>query len=182
MLSPAEFGGLFDSFASTAFRVETLPQYLVDEEAEEVRTYLRGDPAPDSIKTDNDWRTMIRSKVKEGGVISRVHLVESPLTDYLRYECEWGYAFNTLAGERVDILDLTEVTYEGPRPEFDFWLFDDRIGVRMFYGEDGRYEGADRVDDADLDQLRTWRDAVVAAAVPFADYWSTHPQFHRDGE
>ena len=33
----------------------------------------------------------------------RVHVVELPLSDYLRYECEWGYTDNAAHGEDVRI-------------------------------------------------------------------------------
>jgi hypothetical protein len=36
----------------------------------------------------------------------RVHFLTSPIGDYLRYECEWGYAYTTAAGEEVTILDI----------------------------------------------------------------------------
>ncbi len=33
-------------------------------------------------------------------------MLRTPLSDYLRYECEWGYTYNVTAGEDVRILDL----------------------------------------------------------------------------
>jgi hypothetical protein len=51
-------------------------------------------------------------------------VLTSPLSEYLRYECEWGYLPNAAAGEDIRILDLAEK----PRPDGliseDFWLMD----------------------------------------------------------
>jgi len=30
----------------------------------------------------------------------RVHVLRTPLSDYLRFECEWGYAYNALHKRR----------------------------------------------------------------------------------
>ncbi|WP_412540191.1 hypothetical protein R8Z50_30900 [Longispora sp. K20-0274] len=178
MLSPAEFGALFDDFQHSAFRVELLPQYLVPEEAEEFRAYRAGEPQPGNL--EDPWWEYLRSRSVEGRPLSRVHVVTSPLTDYLRYEFEWGYATSVRHGERISILDLAMVDYAGPMPDFDFWLFDDKLGVRMHYAPDGSYEHATLLAPGDIPNLIHFRESLLAAAVPFADYWAAHPEFHRD--
>src|SRR5262245_24626207 len=45
-LSPAEFRALFESFTASAFRLETLPEYRVEGEADEFALYLQGEPLP----------------------------------------------------------------------------------------------------------------------------------------
>jgi hypothetical protein len=57
-----------------------------------------------------------------------------------------------------------------------FWLIDDRHVIRMHYDDDGWYLGAEPVDDAELPRYRRARDVAVAAAEPFAAWWSRHPE------
>ena len=180
MLSPADFGRLFSEFERTAFRLELLPAYRTPEEAAELAAYLSDGPPPASLGGDTEWRSMLREANAKGRQYSRVHVVRSPLSDYLRYECEWGYAFNTRLGEDVRILDLSEVDYQSELPPRDFWLFDDAPGIWQHYTPDGDWQGAELAAAAETDRLRAWRDELQAAAVPFADYWAAHPQYHRD--
>ncbi|MEU8822652.1 DUF6879 family protein [Streptomyces sp. NPDC048636] len=82
MLSGEEFGRLFETFERTAFRLETLDVYDVEEEWEEISRFLAGvDMGPEW--TDNPW---VRSMTEKGKSVSRVHVLRSPLTDYPRYE------------------------------------------------------------------------------------------------
>jgi hypothetical protein len=101
------------------------------------------------------------------------------LTDYLRYEAEWGYLPNSEAGEDIRILDLAE----RPRPDgladHDFWLIDDQLVIRMHYDDRGRFAGAEVLGADMLPRYRAARDAAVQAAEPFASYWARHPEYHR---
>lgn len=58
------------------------------------------------------------------------------LTDYIRYEFEWGFVYNVEAGEDIRVLDLTDRPGPG-LPDHDFWLFDDQSVVKMMYRPDG---------------------------------------------
>ena len=181
MPSPADLASLFAGFTRSAFRLETLPVYDVPEEASELRGYLSGEPPPANLGSGDDtaWRRTIRAATPAGKQFSRVRVVRSPIGDYLRYECEWGYVFNERLGEDIRILDLAEISYDGPLMPYDFWLFDDATGVRMHYTDGGSYLGADLVPSADLNELRACRDASTTAAVPFGHYWQAHPEYRR---
>lgn len=183
MLSPPDFGRLFSDFRREAFRVELLADYFVPEEIEEFRAYGAGDPPPPPERRGGaDWRRLLETGIRAGKRFGRVHVVRSPLTDYLRYECEWGYQLNQPLGEDIRILDLAEASYAGELPPWDFWLFDDAAGVRLHYDAgEGSYLGAELVGADVVPQLGRWRDELTAAALPFSDYWAAHPQYHRDG-
>lgn len=179
MLSPADFGRLFRDFRLSAFRLEALPLYQVPDEASELAAYVEGRPPPSELGGDNEWRQLLGQGRAAGKRFARVRVVRSPLTDYERYECDWGYRFNTALGEDVRVLDLSEVDYPHPLPPWDFWLFDDSTGVRMVYTDDGRFEGAEAVEPGEVGQLATWQAQLIETAVPFSDYWAAHPQYHR---
>lgn len=179
MLSPADFGQLFDRFTTSAFRVELLPVYDVPEEAAELAAYLATGPLPVDLGGETAWRRVLRQGREDGKQLSRVHVVHGPLSGYLRYECEWGYAFNARLGEDIRVLDLAEARAPVVLPPWDFWLLDDEIGVSLRYDSAGAYHGAELVSDEQIEELRYWRQELVTAAVPFGEYWAAHPQYHR---
>lgn len=179
-LDTAQLGELIRSqFTHSAFRLETLDRYDVGSDGGDVARYLRGEREPERERKDA-WLARLRAERAAGKIRQRVHVVQGPLSDYLRYECEWGYLPNVAAGENVAILDLAE----RPRPpeldvDYDFWLLDDRLAVRMHYDAGGQFVGADVLAETELPHYRSVRDAALLAAEPFSSYWSRHPQYHR---
>jgi hypothetical protein len=168
VLGSEEFGRLFETFERTAFRLETLAVYDVEEEREEIGRFLAGeDMGPEW--DDNPW---VRSITERGKHLSRVHVLCSPLTDYLRYELS-AYPGNIRAGEVIGIVDLGEQPVAG-LPGHDFWLFDDRDVYRMHYTPEGRFTGAELLPPDRLAEYRGYRDLALRHAVPFAAYWERH--------
>ncbi|MGH7881921.1 MAG: DUF6879 family protein [Candidatus Dormibacteraceae bacterium] len=142
-LSSEDFGDLFKSFSRSAFRLETLPRYEVEEEAEEFAAYLEGNPLPPESSDDIDWRHWIETSTRQGRSWSRVHIMPEQLTPYLRYQIEWGYLFNSQAGEDIRLLFSHAASIPSNLPCRDFWLFDDSKVVIMHYAETGKYLGAE---------------------------------------
>ena len=176
MLDERELGEYIDQhFASTLFRLETLDEYDVGTEQEDFLRYLAGQSAPTST-----WPDVIRGEVARGLHTYRVHLLQSPLTDYLRYECEWGYVYNSEAGEHIRIID----TAEQPKPEAvpyeDFWLIGDEHLLLMHYHSDGKFLGASIGAPRLIPRYIAAREAAWSAGIDFTDYWRQHPQYHRD--
>jgi hypothetical protein len=180
MLDAAQLGELIRSrFTLRAFRLETLDAYDVGDDGGDVARYLRGEPEPDPERK-GAWLARLQAEKSAGKVRQRVHVLRGPLSDYLRYECEWGYLPNVAAGEDVRILDLAE----RPRPallevDHDFWLLDDQVIVRMHYDQCHRFDGAEVLADSELSRYRAARDAALSAAEPFSRYWDRHPEYHR---
>ncbi|MER6627612.1 DUF6879 family protein [Streptomyces sp. NPDC000987] len=168
MLAGEEFGRLFETFERTAFRLETLAVYDVDEEREEIARFLAGEDMG-SDWDDNPW---VRSMTDKGKSVSRVHVLRSPLTDYLRYELA-AYPGNIKAGESIGIIDLAEQEVTG-LPDHDFWLFDDRDVYRMHYTPEGKFVGGELLPADRLAEYQGYRDVALAHAVPFASYWERH--------
>ena len=168
-----------EHFTRTAFRLEVLDQYTVDTDQGNVERYLAGGPAP-SWAEGGEWMEQLARERTEGKRNYRVHVLASPLSDYLRYECEWGYVFTSQAGEEVYILD----TAETPRPagliEEDFWLLDDAHVLVMRYDAEGRLLGGEPLPASETGRYRRCRQIAMAHAVPFGGYWAEHPQFWRE--
>jgi hypothetical protein len=165
----------------SAFRLETLDRYTVDSDEGNVERYLAGEEGP-SWAQGSDWMDYLQQEKASGIRRYRVHIAESPLSDYLRYECEWGYVYTSQAGEEIYILD----TAENPRPpgliDEDFWLYDDTHVVVMHYDGDGRFITAEALPDSETPRYRRYRDLALSAAVPFADYWQRHPGYWRENQ
>jgi hypothetical protein len=165
VLEGEEFGRLFEAFERTAFRLETLAVYDVEDEQEEIARFLAGqDMGPEW--DDNPW---VRSMTDMGKAVSRVHVLRSPLTDYLRYELA-AYPGNITAGESIGVIDLAEQHVPG-LPDHDFWLFDDRDVYRMHYTPEGGFVGAELLPGDRLAEYLGYRDLARAHAVPFTSYW-----------
>jgi hypothetical protein len=162
------WAGYLNGLERSAFRLELLPQYLVEPEREPFAAFRRGEPMPPGHNAE--WHATIRAHAAAGRTMQRVHLVTPPLSDYLRFEFEWAYIGNTAAGEDTRILDLSRTPDPG-LPDFDFWLFDETTVVAMLYEPDGTQIGRELLQDADPAQFVGYRDLALAAAVPFAEYW-----------
>jgi hypothetical protein len=180
MLNEEQLGAYIDErFTRRLFRLETHDHLDVSSDGDDFQRYLAGQPGPDMSRRDA-WLNVIRNEVAEGKHTYRVHVVRSPLTDYLRFDFEWGYVYNEQAGEHIGILDLAE--RESPRELIfkDFWLIDDEHLVLMHYDNDGRFVGAEPVDEPQ--QLHRYKDCAAvtwAASQPFGEYWTNHPEAWR---
>jgi hypothetical protein len=178
VLTAPELGEYIDArLTRSAFRLELLDAYDVEADGGDYERFLRGEPSP-TLARKQPWLDRLRREAAAGILNHRVHVLRTPLTDYLRYECEWGYSPNSAAGEDIRILDLAE----RPRPEglvdHDFWLIDDRHAIRMYYDASGRYLGAEPVEDPA--PYRRARDAAVTAAEPFPAWWARHCEEWRE--
>jgi hypothetical protein len=123
---------------------------------------------------------VLQGDLDRGISTRRVHIVSTPLSDYLRYEFEWGYAHN-LAYEDIRIIDLTEHPEAVPLAGFgDFWLMDASSVAVMHYGDDGRYLGFTEAAAGDVARYAIAADAAWLAGEPFTAWWDTHREFWRD--
>lgn len=179
MLTGLELGEYIDRHLTrSAFRLEVLDRYDVASDGTDFERFLRGEPEP-TWERKQPWLDHLRRERASGILRHRVHVLRTPLTDYLRYECEWGYALNSEAGEDIRILDLSERPLPDSLPDHDFWLIDDQFPIRMHYDKDGVFLGADPADNSALPGYRLARDRAVAAAEAFGAWWDRHREEHR---
>jgi Family of unknown function (DUF6879) len=163
---------LYRQATSEAFRLEAQQQYAVEAEAAQMRAFAEGRPLPSDPHV-NKSMDIVRALVAAGVRVRRVHVVDLPLSAYLRYEMA-AYQENIAAGEQVGIAvrarhaDLAALTE-------DFVLFDagtsHQAVVWMRYDEHGRLIGNDYSDaEADLAHARRHRDIAIAHAIPLDDF------------
>ena len=179
MLSVAELDEFFERhFRRRAFRLEVRDAYEVASDGGDFARYMAGESLPDAARK-NAWLDELRADTAKGKAWQWVHVVRSPLSDYLRYSFEWGYAINIGAGADVRVLDLAERARPAGLLDEDFWLLDDEAALVMVYDDANRFVGAEPVPAAELPRYRAAQAAAWAAAQPFADYWAAHPGYHR---
>jgi hypothetical protein len=180
VLNEDQLGEYIDThFKRRLFRLETLDFYDVSGDREPYADYVAGVPDSGAVRKAA-WMDVIRGEVARGAHTYRVHVVRSPLTDYLRFEFEWGYVYNAQAGEHIRILDLAEQAVPADLIDEDFWLIDDEQVLQMIYDSDHDYVGANLAPDSELEKYLKASKAAWEAAVPFEEYWQAHPRYWRD--
>ncbi len=150
----------------SAFRLETLPQYLVPQEAEEFADWKAGKPIRRRTPENHEGLARIQRAVARGFRRYRVHILDQPLTDYLRFEL-YGYLDSVAVGSEIYVADRDTHPDLAELHE-DFWLYDDEIGVRMFYDGEGHFLYPELIDE--LKPYREMRDTSLRHAEPLTDY------------
>jgi len=167
-----DFAKLFRNFTRSAFRLETLDVYSVPEEKDSYQRFLRGEAPPASH--NEEWCGLIRENIEAGKTMERVHIVPSPLPPYLKFEIDWGYVHGIAAGEKVQLLERTQLPEEMSAMK-DFWLFDDDTLVLMRYDEEGRFLGAEleREPKVVAQHVRV-RARLLSLSLPLEQYLVKH--------
>ncbi|MGW4050487.1 DUF6879 family protein [Streptomyces sp. NPDC004779] len=170
--SSKTLGDWLKDFEREAFRLETLDDYSKSGGVDAYQAFLAGEPQPEGYQTAG-WMSTVGDAVAAGKRIYRVHVLSRPLTDYLRFELSWGYRRNMMAGEEFFILDTTN--QENPIPDApDFWMFGEKVVGAMKYDPEGKYLGVDFLGEEDLPRFLAYRDAAMAQAVPFVEWWAKY--------
>jgi len=158
--------------AAEAFRLEAQREYAVPAESAQLKAFLEGQPLPFDPAVERSME-IIRSATARGAHFRRVHVVDLPLSPYLRYEMR-AYQENVAAGEQVSIAvrswhrDLAAL-------DEDFVLFDpgtDRQAV-VWMRYDVRGQLADtlyRDSPADVARACRRRDIALVHAVPLHEF------------
>lgn len=167
LLAGEEWAARFERFTREAWRLETLPQYLMPQEEEEFAAFRAG-ARIDPETVANEYTDRLRRQAAEGRIQGRVHVVTRPLSDYLRFEFHHYYKAHAMAGEQIRILDVTD------RPDpldgvQDFWVFDQSEVVLMNYHPDGRQISRE-VRDGSPEPFLEYQRIAVSESVPFEEY------------
>jgi hypothetical protein len=110
---------------------------------------------------------MIRQASSEGRRFARVRVVSMPLTDYSRFGVFCAQHTNA-AGEDIRYLRRDDAT---GLPDYDYWLFDSRVLVRMHFDDDENFLGGELIEDpAVIVQHNHWCDAAWQRAVRRDDF------------
>lgn len=156
----------FLDFHSEAWRLETLPEYRVSQEDDEMRAFLAGERI-DPHAYSNEYTDDLKRVRAEGKSKGRVHVVTRPLSAYLRYEFMY-YRPHAWAGEDIRIMDVTD--RENPLAGVqDFWMFDRSEVVLMNYESDGTQISREMFE-GDVSPFLEYQRIALAESVPFEEY------------
>jgi hypothetical protein len=156
-------------------RIENRRAYAAASDGGDFARYLAGESEPTQ---GAQWQDRLRASTNAGKLWTKLHVIESgELSPYERYECEWGFAHTTRAGEVVKILSaepgaLADVP--------DFWVVDYEHVMRMDYDDAGKFTSAQAVTGPDAATYRALARVLWAQAEHFDAWWSAHPDFRRD--
>lgn len=171
-LEDDQFNRLFLDFRYTCYRLEALQRYDVSYEKEEYGRFLAGAAQGESRGITGWIDGTVSKAVAAGKRMHRVHVVEEPLSDYIRYEFGWAYTHTVAAGEDIRIIPVSAGQWPDELPQYEYWLFDSSLLVTMHYNEDGSFTAAEIVEEPDkIVQANYWRDAAVAQSIPFNEYY-----------
>jgi hypothetical protein len=170
-LDDDDFNQLFLDFRYTSYRLETLQRYDVSYEKNEFSRFLSGETRG-TFPGITGWIDGTVAKAAEAGKhIHRVHVVEEPLSDYVRFECAWAYKHTVPAGEDVRILPVAGGEWPAELPHYDYWLFDSSLLIAMHYEADGTFSSAEMIDEpSEIVQANYWRDLAVGRSMPYRDF------------
>jgi hypothetical protein len=160
-------------------RVQTLARYDSVSDGDDFERYLRGEGEP-SAPHKQDWLDRLASDAEHGRIRRNVHIVEQPLSDYLRYQFEWCYVYNVAAGQDVRVLDISSNTAAAHLTACgDFAVLEGIDVARNHYTPDGAFLGAVQAPADTAAALAALGETAWAMAVPFTTWWRDHPQYHR---
>jgi hypothetical protein len=161
----------FKSFDASAFRLEVLQEYAEPSESEAFEVFKREGSTVRAFIAD--WCELVREHITNGRNMSRVHLVDLPLSDYIRFEIEGAYRHTAQAGEQIFLVDRAKLD-----PGLlslgneDFWLFDDSRVMIQDYDDTGRLMQSRMSQDPELvNYYKDVRDKMLRHAVPFALFY-----------
>jgi hypothetical protein len=167
----SEIGERLAAVRSTAFRLETLQHYAGDEE--ELDEFSRGLPLREwSVRTSPYLRRLAEATLG-GQQWSRIHIVEQPLSDYVRFELA-SYVSSAAVGEQIMIAERS-ANPDLAHLQEDFWLLDEELpgatAVMMSYSPGGVLTGAVALTGRrTLNWCRQARFLAASHAVPLNDY------------
>lgn len=144
--SISEFADFFSKSSKEAFRLELLQKFEVEGETEVFKKYLEKKEKPDSF--NSDWHEMIDNAIKRGCKYRRVRYIQTPPSEYLKFEIDWGYKGNVKKGE--EIYYTTDLPSNNIPILKDFWLFDDKTLFFMEYDYIGRFLGVSKLSEAHI--------------------------------
>jgi hypothetical protein len=170
-MTPAD---LYRDCALSAWRIEALQHYTVPGDEERQRAFHAGEPLPPPGPGKQEDLALITRLTGAGRTVGRIHVIDRPLSDYVRYELA-VYAENVAAGEEVRIADRS-LHPELGEIYIDFAIFDAEAGsdtavVLFDYDGAGLVRGYRIIDRTEtIEYCRGLLGLAFAHSVPLAEF------------
>lgn len=131
---------LWKNLKSEWFKVEVLQDYSAEDKGESLSAWMAGDKARsiELLKTSShEWTDECRKKVESGIKLTRIHIVDYPLSEYVQWEIEVYKNKNLPLGrEEVFLLDRRDIIGLD-LPSGDLMMFDQSNVVIGNYDDSG---------------------------------------------
>lgn len=135
----------------------------------------------------HDWPRWLKAHRKKPGDMLRIqtrrnlHVIRQPLSGYLRYAFEWGYAYNVRNGQDVRILDAAE---HPPAAWMfrtgDYWVVEGQHVVLCRYSCEGVPQGLVEIGAGGAAGFVAAGEMAWQLGTPFTEWWATHTEYHRE--
>lgn len=158
---------LWSDMNSEWFKVEVLQDYSAEDKSPSLEAWMAGDKEKSLEllgKDSNEWNDACREKAEAGVRLTRIHVVDYPLSDYVQWEIEVYKTHNVPHGrENVYLIDRKNL--EGlDLPAGDCMIFDKKRVVVNDYDETGyAYQQTFYDDGDDIEQFLNLREALLDA-------------------
>lgn len=173
MTLPEMGAHLRDLHTTHRLRIENRRAYASASDGGDFARYLDGAPEP---LEGAAWRERLRADTAAGKRWAKVHVVVGDLSDYERYEFEWGFTRTVAAGEQVRI-------YEAQPGELDeladFTVIDHQHVVHAVYDSDDQFVYGEPVTGLAAAPYRILARQLWERAVDFHTWWDAHPEARR---
>ena len=172
----AEFNALFYSFKQSAYRLETLQSYAEPSESSPFNQYRRGViPDPSFM---SEWCELVKGHSDAGHSMRRVHIVDLPLSQYMRFEIECCYRDTGAAGEDIRLLDRAKLSPELLKiTQEDFWFLDGSTVIINDYDKNGAlYQARITSDPKAVEYYLNVQKKTWDISVPFETFYTAHAE------
>ena len=166
-----EWSSKFRNFGSHAFRLENLQAYAEPNESSPFNQYLRGvAPPPDWTQ---EWCDMVAKHINAGRAMRRVHVVDLPLSDYMKFEIAHCYIYTGASGEEIRLIDRASLAPElASLCHEDFWLFDKTtVMVNDYDTSNQLYQARINHNPGIVARYVSIEEQLWSHAVPFLDFY-----------
>ena len=134
----ALFDKYWDDMREEWFKLEVLQDYTGEDDGPSLRNWLEGDKKKSlELITDEDpkFTADCRLKIAQGVRLTRVHIVEMPLSPYMEWEVEYYKRLSIpLRGEQVYLVNAKDLG-SLRIPNGDLMLFDSRRAIVNEYDQ-----------------------------------------------
>lgn len=159
----------FQTFQKSAFRLEGLPQYLVEEECVAFQEFKDTGSVRGGISSE--WAQLVAKNVNAGKEMHRLRLLSRHLTAYEQFEA--SIYTGPAAGEVIhaNYRELFQDRYKG-----DFWLFDDEWIAWMAYDNEGVFKSFDirKASQDEIKECQYWR-SIFNTSLTLNDFLTPLP-------
>ncbi|GGV72205.1 hypothetical protein GCM10010277_84850 [Streptomyces longisporoflavus] len=163
LIDAEEFGRLFETFAHSAWHLETRRGYASDRNDPGFAEFRRTGRAP--MDLDSHWCTNILRQTTGGKYVGRVRVVDDPPTEGQLFLMDYSRC-NAATGEDVRSIWRRDAQ-RAHLPEEDFWIFDSRLAAVLRFDEQDILHGIEVITEpAEVLGYCQVRDTAVHHALP----------------